>query len=114
MKKTSPNKGGPKIVEFMLATGTFETEAMTRFRECLDEGAEDRRKEDEDVWGWKRRKRGHAVLWHLGGQSGAKDAETAALRHELRQALHDARLGRRCSRNDFFFRPKQRRTQAAL
>ena len=44
------------MVEFILATGTLATEALECFSKCLDEGAEKRCQEDEDGWGWKRRK----------------------------------------------------------
>jgi len=39
-----------------LTTCTLDTKVLECFCTCLDEGAEERRKEDEDVWGWKRRK----------------------------------------------------------
>ena len=44
------------MVEFILATGTLDLEALEFFSKCLDEGAETRHQEDEDGWGWKRRR----------------------------------------------------------
>ena len=62
-KRSAPNKGGRNVAKFVLTTGTFETQALECFSKCLDEGAKQRRREDNNQgWGRKRR-RGDTQSW---------------------------------------------------
>ena len=84
-KRSAPNKGGRKVAEFILAVGTSENDYLQSFQTCLDEGAEDRRKEDEEGgWSWKRRK-GDTQSWGM---------------WEVRRAQKKRRL-QRCATNNY-------------
>ena len=46
-KKSSQNKGGYKIAQFVLATGCYDNDSLQIYLKCLEEGAARRRMEDE-------------------------------------------------------------------
>ena len=81
-KNTSPNQGGRKMAEFVLATGSYDIDSLRIYLKCLEEGAHRRRREDE-YWGWLKRKTGDTQSW---GSEKVVYAQTR--RKEQRQAAN--------------------------